>query len=282
MEMIESRFPACYHSYKPVYTNYWTECELILFHQDDARGCAAEIRGGLLALGVRPGGALLVHSSFKSLGPVPGGIRTLVDGLEEALGPEGTLLMPALSYQSVTREQPVFDVRNTPSCVGAVPEYFRTAEGTSRSLHPTHSMCGRGRLAGELFADHARDATPCGPNSPFNRLRLYGGQILMLGCGLLHNTTMHAAEEAARAPYIFDPAPVEYTLVGYDGVPHKAVHTRHADFPQHYDRVGPGLMGRGLAEGRVLEAQCWLYDAAALWEHALGMLKEDVYCFYKD
>lgn len=245
------------------------------------RECRSRIREELLALGVKPGGALLVHSSFKSLGDVPGGIRTLTDGLAGALGPEGTLLMPALSYMSVGREQPHFDVRATPSCVGAVTEYFRRLEGTVRSMHPTHSMCGRGPLAAALFDKHILDTTPCGPNSPFSRLRFHGGQVLMLGCGLLPNTAMHAIEDAADAPYIYEDEPIKYTLTGYDGKSISAVHRRHAHFPQHYDRVRPGLLGRGLEEGTVLEARCHLFDAGKLWDCVMNMLMKDVYCFAK-
>ncbi len=55
----------------------------------------------LLALGVRPGGVLLVHSSLRSLGPLPGGAESVIRALLAVLGPDGTLLMPALSYASV-------------------------------------------------------------------------------------------------------------------------------------------------------------------------------------
>jgi aminoglycoside 3-N-acetyltransferase len=249
---------------------------------DGIRECGYSIRSDLERLGVARGGALLVHSSFKSLGHVPGGIQTLIGALADALGPEGTLLMPSLSYATVTRANPRFDVRHTPSCVGAVPEYFRKLPGTLRSVHPTHSMCGRGRLAGELFRDHMLDDTPCGPHSPYARLRHAGGQILMLGCGLLHNTTMHAVEEAAGAPYLFEPEPIVYRITDRDGVEHAATHRRHADFPQHYDRAANGLSGRGLAEGQVQDAQCWLYDAGKLWGHAMDMLGDDILSFYKD
>ena len=74
-----------------------------------------------LALGVRPGGVLLVHASLRSLGPVEGGPETVVQSLLEAISPHGTLLMPALSYRWVGPEAPIFNVLTTPSCVGALP-----------------------------------------------------------------------------------------------------------------------------------------------------------------
>ena len=42
-------------------------------------------------LGVESGDILFVHSSFKSLGPVQGGVETVVRALEESIGAEGLL-----------------------------------------------------------------------------------------------------------------------------------------------------------------------------------------------
>src|ERR1700761_2690949 len=51
----------------------------------------------LRALGVRPGEILLTHSSMKSLGWVCGSRAAVVRGLLDALGPDGTLVVPAQS-----------------------------------------------------------------------------------------------------------------------------------------------------------------------------------------
>ena len=50
----------------------------------------------LLELGVKPGDMVLVHSSMKALGTecAP---EEIIDAMEEVLGEEGTLLMPALT-----------------------------------------------------------------------------------------------------------------------------------------------------------------------------------------
>ena len=190
----------------------------------------------LRSLGVQPGGVLLVHSSLKSMGRVPGGPESVIQGLLGALGETGTLLMPALSYLTVTTQNPVFDVRSTPSCVGAIPEYFRKRPGTLRSIHPTHSVCGVGPAAEDLLADHLQDSTPCGPNSPFHRLPAFKGQILMLGCGLRPNTSMHAIEERVVPPYLFNPA-IVYSLTGGNGRTIQKKYTIHnfRHWIQRYD-----------------------------------------------
>ena len=241
-----------------------------------ARRIADDLRG----LGVRPGGVLLVHSSLRSLGPVPGGAETVVQALLEALGPEGTVLMPALSYARVTPQQPVFDVCFTPSNVGALPEHFRKRVGTLRSLHPTHSVSGIGRLAAELLERHGEDRTPCGPRSLFHLLPEYAGQILMLGCGLRPNTSMHAIEELVAPPYLFG-GPQTYRLIGWDGRATAAVYRTHGfrEHRQRYDRVGDVLSEPELRRGEVMRARAHLIDAAALWPAALRALRRDPFFF---
>ena len=211
---------------------------------------------------------------------MPGGAETVVQGLLDALGPDGTLLMPALSYHGVTPEQPSFDVRLTPSNVGALPEYFRTRPGTLRSVHPTHSVCGVGRLAAELLERHIEDRTPCGPRSPFHLLPEYDGQILMLGCGLRPNTSMHAVEELVEPPYLFG-GTLAYRLVGWDWGVTEAIYRVHGfrGWRQRYDRVADVLGEPGLRRGRVLAADVDLIETTALWEAALTALHRDPLCF---
>jgi aminoglycoside 3-N-acetyltransferase len=233
---------------------------------------ARELRG----VGLRPGGAVLVHSSLRSLGPVAGGAETVIEGLLEALGPEGTLLLPALSYETVGEANPFFDVAATPSCVGAIPEHFRTRPGTLRSVCPTHSVCGVGPSAGWLLGGHHEDGTPCGPNSPFRRLRECGGQVLMLGCGLRPNTSMHAVEETVEPPYLFAGS-VEYRVRHADGSEAVVLLRRHGfrGYAQRYDRLADVLPPGALRVGRVLEAAVHVIECDAMWLAGEAALRRD-------
>ena len=252
-----------------------------LLHEDasmDTTEAREKIAHDLLACGLRRGGIVLVHSSLSSLGHVPGGAETVVQGLLEALSPEGTLLLPALSYEHVGAHQRVFDVLRTLSNVGAIPEHFRTRAGTLRSICPTHSVCGVGPLAGEMLGEHHLDDTPCGPHSPFRKLRDRGGQILFLGCGLRPNTSMHGVEELAQPPYLFEPAAITYRVILADGR-EMDLALRHHSFPgyrQRYDRVGALLEpGVELHVGPVLQATAHLLEARAMWRRALAALEKD-------
>src|ERR1700746_1194381 len=55
----------------------------------------AEVTTQLLALGVRPGGVLIVHTSFRAVRPLLRGPLGLIQALLSALGPAGTLVMPS-------------------------------------------------------------------------------------------------------------------------------------------------------------------------------------------
>lgn len=229
----------------------------------------------LRALGLRPGATVMVHAAFRALGVRDPELVILA--LLDVLGDRGTLLMPALSW---LQEPPdVHDTRATPSCVGFLPEYFRTRPGTRRSLHPTHSVSGVGARAAELLQVHRVDTTPCGPHSPFTAI-LRGGAILFLGCGLRPNTAMHAVEEHNPPPYLFGP-PRPYTITDEHGQTFRRVYTPHgfAGVTQRYDRVADLLAPPALRSGRVGAADAFLLDGPALLDAALAALRHDPFFF---
>ncbi|MFB3890747.1 MAG: AAC(3) family N-acetyltransferase [Phycisphaerae bacterium] len=237
---------------------------------------ARRIADDLRRLGVAAGDCLLVHSSLRSLGHVDGGAATVIDALIDALGPSGTLLLPALSYATVNAQQTTFDVRGTPSCVGVIPEYFRVFRAAVRSVHPTHSVAGLGPRAAELLGENHLDRTPCGEHSPFRKLRDAGGKLLMLGCGLRPNTSMHGVEELVRPPYLLGDE-IVYRIILADGRETSMRVIRHSfvGWAQRYDRIEPLLADGQLRRGSVLSAAAYLIDCRAMWQAGHEALKKD-------
>ena len=129
-----------------------------------------QIREDLSALGLRKGDAVLIHSSFKSMGAVEGGIQTLVDALLSVIGDTGTLIVPTLTFVEVSAENRVFDYLGSVSCVGAVSEFVRQMDGAKRSINPTHSCAAIGYKRDWYVGTHQMDRTPVGPNSPIYKL----------------------------------------------------------------------------------------------------------------
>jgi aminoglycoside 3-N-acetyltransferase len=227
-------------------------------------------------IGVAGGDVVLVHSSLRSFGYVPGGERTIIESLYQAVGDTGTLLFPSLSYEIVTPENPCFDLVKTPSNVGSIPEYFRTHIALKRSLNPTHSVCGIGKLADEFLSYHSMDDTPCGEHSPYRKLPEHNGKILFLGCGLSPNTSMHAIEELVNPPYLFGEYYTYKTIDEY-GSTHMIKCRRHNfnGWKQRYDRIEAILDENQIRIGKVQEAKVHLLDAKTLWDKALPILKKD-------
>jgi aminoglycoside 3-N-acetyltransferase len=225
-------------------------------------------------LGLQQGDIVMVHASFKSLrvqNP-----ESIILALLEVMGESGTLLMPALSY--LQNPPDVHDTNMTPSCVGFLSEYFRCRTGTLRSLHPTHSVCGVGKEAHAWLSDHILDHTPCGFHSPFNKLFHQHGKILMIGCGLEPNTSMHAVEEYIEPSYLYNP-PQVYTITDSQRRSFTKKYTPHNFYAgraiQRYDRVGAILNGGALRAGKLGEAKTYLIQAETLFQAALDRLRVD-------
>jgi aminoglycoside N3'-acetyltransferase len=156
----------------------------------------SRLRRELGALGVGPGAVLLVHCAFSRLRAVAGGPAGLIDGLTEALGPGGTLVMPSMSDDD---EHP-FDPRTTPCrALGVVADAFWRMPGVLRSDSP-HAFAARGPAAARITAPHPPDF-PHGPDSPVGRVCELGGAVLLLGVGHDANTTLHLAEALAGVRY---------------------------------------------------------------------------------
>lgn len=246
-----------------------------------------QFQDDLRRLGINRGDAVLMHSSFKSLGGIENGAAGFFEAFIDLLGPEGTLILPALSYSFVNRDQPLFVRGETPSCVGYLPEYFRTQlKGTVRSFHASHSCCAIGKYAKELTEGHEKDDSPVGEHSPFARLPKIGGKILMLGCGYDHNTSLHGVEQTAEPPYLFDHNNrVHYIMRDYDGSEIEMMALRHnfhlngIFYQQRYSRVLSLLDGNELSEGKVLDAQCALMSAPAVWKKGHDALVKDPFFF---
>ena len=241
-----------------------------------------KIKEDLAALGLKKGDAVLVHSSFKSLGAVEGGIQTLIEAMLSVIGDSGTLLGPTLSFSNVTAEHPVFDYLKSSSCVGAVSEYIRNMDGARRSVHPTHSCTAFGAKRDWYVGDHQEDCTPVGEHSPFYKLSVDGGKVLMLGCRVGANTSMHGVEEKNQVPYVLTPKKIDHTMILPEETYVKGYHRHYIHqngYGQRYDRLvnvmDPVYMPRGLVHG----ATSWLIDAPRMWQVGTETIKKDPYYF---
>lgn len=163
-----------------------------------------DIVTGLKNLGLKAGDSALVHSSLSAFGNVVGGADTVIDSLLEVVVPDGTIMVPTLtgSEKLCPANPPVFDVKTSPCWTGKIPETFRKRPDAVRSLHPTHSVAAVGAKAKYFTQGHEKSITPCGLNSPYHKLALADGYVLMLGVDLECCTLFHTAEELADVDYV--------------------------------------------------------------------------------
>ncbi len=160
----------------------------------------ADICLGLKDIGVVRGDALLVHSSLRSFGYVQGGADAVIDALLEAVGDQGTVLVPTLTF-SILKVVPYrFSAKHTRSTTGRITEVFRQRPQARRSLHPVSSAAAIGPHAAYLTAAHLD--TPCGPGSPYYRLFELGGKVVFFGATLGSNSLFHCAEEIVSPSYL--------------------------------------------------------------------------------
>jgi aminoglycoside 3-N-acetyltransferase len=148
--------------------------------------------------GVSAGKDLMVHSAMSKIGYLEEGPKTFVGALKTVLGPEATLLMPTSPVVTLQakHELALFDVKETPSKMGAITEYFRAYEATHRSEHPLEPVAALGPKAGYYVQGHATDGTSYGSNSPWLKHLQQGGQLLYVGTTLINSgTSLHAIED---------------------------------------------------------------------------------------
>ena len=245
-----------------------------------------KLRADLENIGVRPGDVLVVHSSLKSMGHVEGGAECVIAALTDAIGPEGTLILPTFTFAS-SYSTSFFSNKETPSCVGAISEAFRKMEGVIRTNHPTHSASLRGKLMYEMTEGELLDDTPMGTHSPFRRLPCVGAKILMLGCPFATNSYMHALEEEAGMEYALR-GHQTYTVIDENGKEYTRQVRRHnfgrpeGNLYQKYDRALEILDAGDYKIATVHGARSVLIDSVALKEKSLKKLKEDSMFFVDD
>ena len=161
---------------------------------------ADDFGAALSKLGVTAGMKLVVHSTFSSLGQVEGGAEMCCKKLQEQLGENGTLMMPAFTFQIYLpgNRNEFYDVRNTPSKVGILTETFRKMPGVYRSFDPCHSFAVWGKNAVKYVENHHLVPTIDPEKSPLGMFFAENGYVLTISSAK-SVTFMHLVEEMCGA-----------------------------------------------------------------------------------
>jgi len=255
----------------------------------------------LEALGLRPGGVVMVHASVRAVGAVHGGPDEIHLAVADALGPAGTVMMfvgcqdgfddvgrgiytPAEEAE-ILAHQPAFDPRTARASrdFGILAEFFRSYPGTLCSASICGRMAARGRRAAWLVADQPW-SYGYGRGSPLEKLCAAGGSVLLLGSDHDQVTLLHHAEHVAdfagkrvtryRVPVLRDGARVWVDCEEFDTGDRGA----HPSWPElFFARIVDDFIARHLgtelcSRGTVGDADSVRMDAAQLVAHAMPIM----------
>lgn len=192
-------------------------------------------------------GVLVVHSAIAQLSRRGFRAEAMIEAFLDYMS-GGTLVMPTMTWRTVTPQQPEWDEIETPSETGVMTEIFRTVYAGARSIHPTHSVAAYGPAAEVLTSQHHLDDTPVSPRSPYGLMRDYASYVLMIGIGLECCTAIHLPEEAIAPDVYLRPlnrAEI-YNCRDRHGCVHRLHARRHFRLNRDFPRFGPPLAAKGL------------------------------------
>lgn len=155
------------------------------------------VEDAFASLGIE--GDVMVHSSLIHIGNIKGKHKPIVKALQEHVLDKGnTILAIAIPVKGSTEEylQTVsrFD-KDAPIAMGVISTYYAKQDGACRSLNPTHSVLAYGPRAEEYTAEHHLDKTPFTERSPYYKLLVHNGGVLMIGAAIKHLTLCHIVED---------------------------------------------------------------------------------------
>lgn len=244
-------------------------------------------------LDIRRDDVVIVHSSLSRLGMVDGGPGTVIGAIRQLVGAQGTVMVPTLHLGTSAvkhfESDPVFDVRRSPSRMGAISEYLRTLPDARRSLHPTHSAAAIGSLAQYLTEAHHKGQVPFGPCSPYFRLAESGGKSIMLGVSLLSLMSCRVIEDIMGDdfPYpVYMPDPVQARVVDWDGREFRVttrIHNPEMSKLRRNEELEGFFLAYGIMKiGQVGRARTLAVDAAGVNRVLQELMEQDTTVYSPD
>lgn len=164
---------------------------------------AEDVVAVMKQLGLKEGSLVCMHSSMKEFYNYRGSAAELIEAILAAIGPEGTLMMPAFPKKDLIRKPGyVFDLTKDPTDAGHLAETFRKYPGVKRSINVQHSVCAIGRLADELVREHENTRDCWDIKSPWQQLCRHNGLVFNLGMPKWYiGTFEHCVESILRDDY---------------------------------------------------------------------------------
>lgn len=226
-----------------------------------------QLKQQIRQMGIEPEDTVLIHTSLRAVGQVEKGADGLIDAFCQCLE-RGLFLVPTHTWDNVNRENPVYDVKTTRPCIGAVPCAAAFRSDGFRSLHPTHSIWGWGNDAEAFLAGEEKAHSPAPVGFAWERLARRNAKILLIGVGNNRNTFIHAVDEIADLPDRLDPRPYTVTIRDHQGNIHETEFCGHhcsrsSDVSRQFVNFDRAFTELGVwKEGRLGNAKVMVVDSA--------------------
>ena len=153
------------------------------------------------AAGIRRGDIVLIHSSIRRTAVRLRSERAseiVLDSFQNAVGESGTLVLPLFNFDFAAGR--LFDLRSTPSQMGALTESARRRPEAIRTCHPVYSFAALGSAQNAFRG--VDNFSGYGSDSPFAILHSLGGKIAVLDLSDQNSMTFyHYVEEAHQVSY---------------------------------------------------------------------------------
>lgn len=232
-------------------------------------------------IGVNKEGTLLIHSSMKAIGEVDGRGDTVIDAFIDYMK-EGLLLFPTHTWSEDNLKDGIYNPKTEPSCVGLLTNLFRKRQGTTRSMHPSHSVTAMGKRAKEYTDrdDQFENYTPCPTGGCFDGLYDEDAQILFFGVPLTRNTYIHVIEEKLDIPNRINNKARDIKMIYENGDVRETKLYGHfstlGDVSQNYGKLLKPMLEMGMAkEGKIGDATSYLVKVRPMSDWVTKMLKDD-------
>lgn len=147
----------------------------------------------------------------------------LIDALKALVGEEGTVMIRSFNWDFCHGTP--FDIRTSPSRVGALGNAALKRADFRRTGHPIYSWMVWGKASEELLSNASTSAF--GDGSIFDYLDIHHAKQLTLGNTSADSTTqMHHVEAACRVFYRFD-KPFTGAYTDYEGLTTQRTYSMH-------------------------------------------------------
>lgn len=157
-----------------------------------------------ISSGINRGDTVLIHSNIRRTlmncrrAEIPASPEIILDSFLDVLGSQGTLLLPLFNFDFSNGAD--FDIRNTPSQMGALTEAGRLHSEAVRTGHPVYSFAVIGHHANSF--DGIDNESGYAEDSPFGILKRLNGKIASLDLEDQSSMTFyHHIEEIKNVDY---------------------------------------------------------------------------------